>query len=744
MFAIGFMSRKLRIEVLEDRRLLALSPRLVLDVESQVAGLGSDPSHFAVLDDVAFFSANDGVSGHELWKTDGTAHGTVRVKDIRRGYEGSTPANFAVAGGKVFFTIDDGLNVELWTSDGTEAGTVAVRAVSPTRWQEYLPRIAALGSIVVFTVEDEEAGHVVWRSDGTAAGTWQVKDVNPEADTYSELYGGFTRSGDLLYFWADHPTGTGLWKTDGTTAGTVKVREFSFLSTYRPPLTDVNGVVYFAAGLEDSGYELWKSNGTTAGTVMVKELVPGAVPDSLFGGPFALTNVSGTLYFTHPGVAGPNALWKSNGTPQGTVKIADLPGGVAFDRTYSTRITDFNGDAYFWVGDSSYDLRLWKSNGTAAGTGPLLPELEGAWGDDAPLIEVVDGQLIFEAKASLDAANGFWRSDGTAAGTVRYADSLRQDTYLNFRIALNGKLLMSLDDDQDPYDGSPGRTGLELWTTDGTAAGTHLLKDIYPRTYDSSPGDLRRSRRHRCLFSGRRRQYANVRTLWRTDGTANGTWKIEGDWTQQDSASTAFGDAAFVGDTLFFPAPEGTTAALWKSTGLLHEAVLVKDIFPGPGGSRIHNLTNVGGVLYFTGGGFSARDLWKSDGTEAGTVLVKANLGNASNLIDVGGRLFFTAEDTATGIELWTSDGTGAGTFRVKDIYGGTLSSSPVNLTALGNRVFFSAADASTSRELWTSDGTEAGTYRVKDIRAGTQASSPLSDRHERRAVLHRSRPNPS
>src|SRR5205807_5582603 len=80
--------------------------------------------------------------------------------------------------------------------------------------------------------------------------------------------------------------------------------------------------------------------------------------------------------------------------------------------------------------------------------------------------------------------------------------------------------------------------------------------------------------------------------------------------------------------------------------------------------------------------------------------------------------------------ELWKSDGTAAGTALVKDInpgsaYGFPASSSPNNLTAVGGTLFFSANDGTNGKELWKSDGTAAGTVLVKDINPGIADSYP-------------------
>src|SRR5262249_21719023 len=146
------------------------------------------------------------------------------------------------------------------------------------------------------------------------------------------------------------------------------------------------------------------------------------------------------------------------------------------------------------------------------------------------------------------------------------------------------------------------------------------------------------------------------------------------------------------------------------------------------------NLTNVNGTLFFSTAN-SGGALWKSDGTEAGTSLV-APLFDANDLTNVNGTLFFTAYDRMVGTELWKSDGTAAGTTLVKDIFPGGFwdtwnyhanNSNPSNLTNVNGTLFFTADDGVHGRELWKSDGTAAGTTLVKDIFAGSAGSGPTS-----------------
>jgi len=157
-------------------------------------------------------------------------------------------------------------------------------------------------------------------------------------------------------------------------------------------------------------------------------------------------------------------------------------------------------------------------------------------------------------------------------------------------------------------------------------------------------------------------------------------------------------------------------------------------------GSNSYNLsTNTktmvaapGPKIFFTAkDATNGEELWVSDGTAAGTHIVKdiypgATGSNPQWLCVAGNLCFFAAATPAAGTELWVSDGTAGGTKIVKDIYPGGTSSNPINITALGNKVLFFAMDEESEalpkmtattpeRWLWISDGTAAGTVRIGD-----------------------------
>ena len=192
------------------------------------------------------------------------------------------------------------------------------------------------------------------------------------------------------------------------------------------------------------------------------------------------------------------------------------------------------------------------------------------------------------------------------------------------------------------------------------------------------------------------------------------------------------------GNYVYFTADDGTNGReLWRTDGTESGTTLFKDIYSGSNTSNIGNLTVVGNYIFFTADdGTNGLELWKTDGTESGTSLIKdINSGSedaisASNnknlqLIHIGNTVYFAANNGTNGFELWKTDGTEAGTSLVKDINSGSGNSYPpmykINAATINDsKLIFSADDGSHGAELWITDGTESGTSLIKDINTGT------------------------
>ena len=130
----------------------------------------SAPSNLAGVGATVFFAANDGANGTELWRSDGTAAGTVLVKDINPGPIGSSPALFTRAGGGLFFAASHGLyGQELWRSDGTAGGTALVADIRPGAAGAAPARLTAVGPALFFSADDGVTGRELWAWTAGAA-----------------------------------------------------------------------------------------------------------------------------------------------------------------------------------------------------------------------------------------------------------------------------------------------------------------------------------------------------------------------------------------------------------------------------------------------------------------------------------------------------------------------------------------------------------------------------------------------
>ncbi|HEY0028854.1 MAG TPA: ELWxxDGT repeat protein [Allosphingosinicella sp.] len=425
-----------------------------------------------------------------------------------------------------------------------------------------------------------------------------------------------------------------------------------------------------------------------------------------------------TLFSANDGTAG-TELWITDGTDAGTFLLKDLnPGSAGANPTGFTRVGD---KIYFAASGGAAGRELWVTDGTAAGTRLLADINPGAGSSNPDALTPFGGKLLFQAS---DGANGteLWVSDGTAAGTVMMKDV--------GGIGVSGNpTKFFVFGDKVLFTATTQSTGYELWITDGTPIGTALLLDIAAGFGSSNPISFTRFG-DKIVFSAW--TAAGGSEMWVTDGTAAGTVLFADLWAGSGSSSAS--NFTVLGNKLVFAAEDGNGRELWVSDGTAAGTVLLKDINSGTGHSMPAGFTLFGDKLVFSARSPVGIEPWITDGTPEGTMLLKDMVTSASRptlassdpgeFTVFGGRLVFSALGNAEGRELWSTDGTAAGTVLVKDI-NIPGNSNPTWLHHRGDGLLFSAQTAGGGTELWKTDGTGAGTMLVKDIAAGSASSGP-------------------
>jgi ELWxxDGT repeat protein len=440
----------------------------------------------------------------------------------------------------------------------------------------------------------------------------------------------------------------------------------------------------------------------------------------------------------------------------GAVPITDLARHGAI---FATDLTVADGKLYFAVHYSDNDRHdeVWVSDDT--GTVSLLPRADEIGRIRKGIeLEVFSGQVFIGVQETYVYRNpypypyddaqtirepgrtgGLWRTDGSVRGTTQATSVSRNAQALTpagerlFFIAPSGGSNADLCwiDRRDnsacagrslwvepgqifelPTHIQPVTVGdhifvsaadgfmshdFELWTSDGTVAGTRVVADIWPGELGSLPRFLTAVGGY-IYFSAR--DATGDAHLWRSDGSEAGTVLVAPDITDPRHLVAA-------GDRLFFVADRtGTGSGLWVTDPAAFETRLVRKLSAENEAFHLTPTSALGRslLLYrFTPDG--NRELWTSDGTAEGTIRLRSFgtvFGIPNGFRDVGSVVVFNACD-ARGCEPWTSDGTPSGTRLLVDLAPGAASSYAGWFARAGSRLYFTADDG-TGTEVWSLD----------------------------------------
>lgn len=385
---------------------------LLSDIRS--GPVGSRPRELVVAGGQLFFTAEDGRTGRELWKSSGGhGGGTVRVKDLRPGAATSNPRRLTEVGDKLFFTADDGLSGrELWVSDGTAEGTVMVKDIYPGSIGSAPDHLVAFEGLVYFAANDGVNGTELWRSDGTRDGTFMVEDLFPGQDESQPGRPGSSsprrliRAGDALYFVAQRGSTQSLWRHTGGAAST---SVFSApLSAFVFSLTAAGPDLFFLVDEGRGVTGLWWTRNAPARQLRT------------FSGqyPHDLISVGKQLFFSAGDEDG-DELWTSDGTGVGTVQVKDIQQGA--QGSSPSALVELGKQVLFAAEEGSRGRELWTTDGTARGTALARELAPGSGGSSPQELTAILGTLFFSADTA-ERGRELWMSDGTTEGTVPVAD----------------------------------------------------------------------------------------------------------------------------------------------------------------------------------------------------------------------------------------------------------------------------------------------------------------------------------
>ena len=738
----------------------------------------TDSASYAVLNNIVYFLADDGIHGTELWRSDGTGAGTFMVIDLEPGAASSFLFDITAVNGRIYFSgYASAYGAGVFVSDGTESGTqLLINVNNPTKY-------FAMGKEVYFIADgDFSLLGAIWKTDGTTAGTTRVLNIGDQMFGGEQINQPTFVNGLLFFTFLNYETFSWeLWRTDGTDAGTYHVgpsypaldfTTWEFTNYIPAQLTNYNNKLYFSAN-DGTGRKLWVSDGTDAGTtpapgnhdvivdadylgttfpmlnnallipgeetsdgnglykydasdaaglVKIKDFVP--VGDTAFIVPFEMQIVNNTLYFKVTNHVGGvhDELWRSQGSMVTTEIVKRFMPGEATRSLYNG-----TGTLYFVKNDAQYGNELWKSNGTAAGTILVSNIFKGATSSYPSYLTAAGGKLFFTA-ADGTHGNEIFMTDGTDNGTALVKDintvtTTSSTAGFNFYNYLGYSGLVALGNDV-LFNAYERVHGYELYRSNGT----QLLNDVIPGEAGFNV---------RIFLSKNNAVYflavsSSGNSIYKTNGTKNSLQKITPEYDDYIQ-SFAVADNGFV----FYAMYNRNSSAyeLWRSDGTAAGTFLLSSTL------YYNSYLNVIGntALFVAGDAVNGYELWKSDGSLAGTALVKDINPGVGNSVPGGMFLYkyevyFAAYDGgSSNPSFWKSNGTGTGTIKLKDIdpwWGNTVVSTARYFCVSNNILYFSAIDHSNTdgTVFWKTDGTSAGTQIIKDINptSGASISGPL------------------
>lgn len=718
---------------------------------------------FTDLRGTLYFHAVDSLEGDELWKTDGTAAGTLRIWSLGR-QPGSHDQGAELSGfdQKRIVKPDSNLlyfnaagsalaaNRRLWQSDGTGPGTIPVESAQDL--QIDFSTVTSVGSILTYAADDSGgAGMEPWktRADGS---TVMIADIRP-GEQGSSPHGFHNVANNLLFVADDGVHGSELWIDILTTQWMVMDINPGPEGSFPEILASAEEELYFTADDGTSGRELWYYIlGPQA--FLVSDLNPGPSGSAVTSGAFTSGFGAHTFVFSADNGSTGREAWA---TVDGETPwlLTDYPGAVGFDPELMTGVGSF---VFFSATFPAAGREVWFSNGvSAAGTSVWAYLADGPIGSNPRNIQNVNRELFLVADSELGVssvyATGGRLSQNRGLNPVaRYFDGTQGSAPRDFH---------ELEDGVE-FD----TNGNGLWRSDGSRAGNGQLHNETdpPTKFVGNVGNGMLVNRNTAgvdqiwfsdgspdwslLTSGIALGFQNmgslgvflvqtdddVLTMWTSDGTDLGTQALR---TLDSGSLPVSFVASSASDTCSYVLTVSVQGEhrLWKTDGTTIRTVSMSLWDVAPDFSYESGLFVSDETAFFAASQpQTGTELWKSDAIIAGTVLVGDTIPGVVGVapgqaVSLNGGLVFTGNATeAGGSALWFTDGTASGTTMLTNNLADSLNQEPVdNLLPIGDLVYFTKATDGAGTEFWKTDGTFLGTSLVKDLLPGALSSWPQS-----------------
>ncbi|NVI97869.1 hypothetical protein HV824_07005 [Myxococcus sp. AM009] len=363
-----------------------------------------------------FFVVGDSDHGTELWVSDGTRGGTRLVEDLTPGPASSRLENLTAVGKTLFFfrrlpeTPETPGRTELWTSDGTARGTVRVRDFGPGSSVGF--QVAVVDDLLFFPLADPQHGNELWRSDGSRSGTKLLKDISPGPTSSNPRE--LRAAGDFVYFVATDPDhGEELWMTNGSRSCTelVKDLERGPVSSFPTILQEARGSLFFTTyDASSSTLALYR---VKVGDDDPKRIR--TIPNPYAGMPDAEPYITAsattgqqvflTVAFTSTGPAPRDVqLWVSDGTGSGT-KLLYRP--LSLSDEFITELFAVEGLVFFPANGEGTGTELFVTDGTVRGT-RLLQDIAPGAVSSSPFGFTRVGERVFFVAFHPDSGTELW------------------------------------------------------------------------------------------------------------------------------------------------------------------------------------------------------------------------------------------------------------------------------------------------------------------------------------------------